>query len=242
MIINGIDTAKKVCEMVAEATSRADIFDRFQIDYCCGGNESLEKICSDQGIDLETITFELRENDERKQRSEGVDLNNLSLLELIEHIEEVHHRFLKRELPCIEELLIKVLAHHSDCAINLNALQEVALAFIADMYQHMEKEEQILFPAIRQIASGNFNPCTSHCGSIQNPVTVMVKEHDAASEFLLTIRKLTNDYTPPDTACTAFRTLFQKLHNLELDMHRHVHKENHVLFPQAIKREMSQIQ
>lgn len=240
MLINELDTSQKVCEMVTEDPSRANIFDRYQIDYCCGGNVSLKEICLAQGIDLRTIVAELKANDEKKMTNERINLNNLSLTELTGHIEQIHHNFLKRELPYMENLLIKVMDHHQDPNLNLNKLHEVFLAFTADILNHMDKEEHILFPTIRQIDTGDFDACVSHCGSIRNPIAVMISEHDTAKEFLLTMRKLSNDYTPPESACTTFRTLFQKLYDLELDMHRHVHKENHILFPKAIEKETAQ--
>lgn len=77
----------------------------------------------------------------------------------------------------------------------------------------------------------------SHCGTVNNPIRVMVAEHDDAGEALARMRTLTDDYTPPPDACNTFGALFDSLHQLERDMHQHVHTENNILFPKAARAE-----
>jgi regulator of cell morphogenesis and NO signaling len=90
----------------------------------------------------------------------------------------------------------------------------------------------VLFPICRRLDSAS-GPQQFHCGSVQNPISVMIREHDDAGEALRRMRELTDDYTAPADACNTYRALFDSLKQLEFDMHRHVHKENSVLFPKA---------
>ena len=115
-------------------------------------------------------------------------------------------------------------------------LAQVFNAFKAELDSHMRKEEVVLFPICRQLDSAG-GPQRFHCGSVGNPIAVMVREHDDAGAALARMRELTNDYTPPPDACNTYRALFDALRQLEQDMHRHVHKENSILFPKAAERE-----
>src|SRR5690606_19143685 len=112
----------------------------------------------------------------------------------------------------------------------------VFLPFRAEMESHMMKEEQVLFPMIRQLESSVSAP-EFHCGSIRNPIRAMEHEHDSAGEALGEFDRLSGHYAPPPDACNTFRAMLDGLRELELDMHQHVHKENNVLFPRALERE-----
>ena len=69
-------------------------------------------------------------------------------------------------------------------------------------------------------------------GSVQNPVTMMMHEHDSAGEALRSMRKGSAGYTPPDDACISFQTLYKALAGFEADLHQHIHLENkHPLSP-----------
>jgi regulator of cell morphogenesis and NO signaling len=130
----------------------------------------------------------------------------------------------------------RVAARHGDTRPELIDLHHVFMQFKADLENHMEKEEQILFPLCRQLEQGATG---FHCGSVQNPISVMVREHDNAGEDLSQMRKLTNDYIPPADACNTYRAMLSGLAELERDMHQHVHTENNILFPKAVRTESS---
>ena len=159
-----------------------------------------------------------------------------TLTELADHIEATHHAYLKEELPRLEFMVHKVTNRHGEHRPALVQMAQVFDAFKAELESHMMKEEQILFPLCRQLehASG---PQHFHCGSVQNPIRVMIQEHDDAGEALRRMRELTDDYSVPMDACGTYRALFDSLKQLEQDMHRHVHKENSILFPKAVEAE-----
>ncbi len=114
--------------------------------------------------------------------------------------------------------------------------RQVLSALTAELAAHMQKEEQILFPLIRQMEAGALEG-PSHCGSVRNPITVMEHEHDSAGDALARMRELTGGFTPPNDACNTYRAWLDGLHQLEQDLHRHIHKENNILFPRAIEFE-----
>ena len=159
-----------------------------------------------------------------------------SLIDLCDHIEQTHHAYLKQELPRLEFLTNKVATRHGDNRPALRELSDVFAALKAEMETHMMKEEQILFPLCRQLDAAEQVPAM-HCGSIGTPIQVMIREHEDAGDALARIRALTDNFTCPPDSCNTFRAMYDSLHELEQDMHQHVHKENNILFPKAIRLE-----
>ncbi len=161
-----------------------------------------------------------------------VDVARMSLSELADHIEQTHHAYLKSELPRLQPMIEKIAARHSDKNSRLDQLTQVYSEFRSEMETHMGKEEQILFPWIRQIdqlpAGGE-----QHCGGIDNPIRVMEAEHQHAGDAVQLMRQLTDGFTTPPEACNTYRATMHALAELEADLHQHVHKENNILFPGA---------
>lgn len=155
---------------------------------------------------------------------------------LADHIERIHHAYLHNELPRLEKMVIKVAKVHGAREPRLNQIKDLFLALSAELTTHLFKEEQILFPMIRQLEASNTLPMF-HCGTVGNPVRQMEFEHDNAGLILAELRKLTDDYTPPEWACNTYRALLAALLTFEQDMHQHIHKENNILFPRAIALE-----
>lgn len=224
-----------VGELVVERPSRARVFERFGIDYCCGGKMSLQQACQKQGIDPQAVLAALEQVSESPE-TDVRDWSTATLSELADHVEATHHAYLKREFPRLEFLTGRVAERHGDVRPELRKLHEVFLAFKSDLEAHMAKEEKVLFPMCRQLGNAVSAP-EFHCGSVSNPVAVMVREHDHAGEDLRQMRKLTGGYVPPEDACNTYRAMLSGLADLEADMHQHVHFENHVLFPKAIAAE-----
>jgi regulator of cell morphogenesis and NO signaling len=224
-----------VGQLVTERPSRAKIFESFGIDYCCGGKKPLAKACAEKGIDPNTVAGILTAFDEQRPETE-TDWSTRTMTELADHIEATHHAYLKQELPRVEALAEKVANRHGDHGPQLFELFQVFNGFKAELVSHMWKEEQVLFPLVRRLDSGD-HAAASHCGSVQNPIRVMMQEHDDAGDAMARMRQLTDNYTPPADACNTYRALFDSLKQIEQDMHRHVHKENSILFPKAVEAE-----
>jgi regulator of cell morphogenesis and NO signaling len=224
-----------VGQLVAARPSRARVFEKFGIDYCCGGKIPLPQACQENNIDLQRVVDALAQ--EATVPTPGqIDWTTRPLRELADHIEATHHAYLKNEFPRLEFLTTKVADRHGRHTPELIEVRDIMLAFKAELEAHMMKEEQILFPICRELESADA-PTTFHCGSIQNPIAVMMREHDDAGSALARMRKLTNDYLPPEDACNTYRAMLAALEELEADMHQHVHKENNILFPRAVEAE-----
>ncbi|MBD1846999.1 iron-sulfur cluster repair di-iron protein [Cyanobacteria bacterium FACHB-63] len=210
-------------------------FEQVNIDYCCGGKRTLEEACRQRGIDPEAFLTQL-EKDAAKEPASEMSFNDLSLTDLANHIEQTHHAYLHTELPRLEKMVIKVAAVHGGEEPRLLEIRNIFLELSAKLAAHLLKEEQVLFPMIRQLEASNVLPIF-HCGSLYNPVSRMELEHDDAGLALEKLRQLTDSYTPPEWACNTYRSMLNALEAFEQDMHQHVHKENNVLFPGAIALE-----
>ena len=228
-----------VGELVVKRPSNARVFERFGIDYCCGGRLPLAVACERKGIDPAAVLAALEQDADRPQAQER-DWSAASFGEITSHIESTHHAYLKRELPRLEQLTDRVAARHGEGHPELRQLHQVFLGFKAELEAHMAKEERVLFPMCRGFDGSTAVALQFHCGSIQNPVAVMVHEHDRAGDDLRQMRELTGDYVPPKGACSSYRALLAGLAELEADMHRHVHLENNILFPRAVAAERKQ--
>lgn len=216
---------------VAERPSAARVFERLGIDYCCGGQRPLEEACRKRGLVPQNVVAELQATLD-DAADEGLNWNEASLTDLCDHIEETHHAYLKEELPRLTAIIAKVVHAHGENHPELPELQRAFLALRAELEPHMQKEEQVLFPAIRRM-EGSPVPPQFPFGSVANPIHVMEAEHDQAGACLAAIRELTEDFRVPEGACNTYRVMLESLRELESDMHQHVHKENNILFPRA---------
>jgi regulator of cell morphogenesis and NO signaling len=224
-----------VGEIVRDRPSLSRLFEQVKVDYCCGGKKTLEEACRQRGIDPQAFLAQL-EDYAAKETVPEVNLTELSLTELADRIERIHHAYLHTELPRLEKMVTKVAAVHGDKEPRLHQIKDVFLALSQELAMHLMKEEQILFPMIRQLEASETLPLF-HCGTLANPVRRMEFEHDEAGTALAQLRELTDDYTPPEWACNTYRAMLDALANLEQDLHQHIHKENNVLFPRALEME-----
>lgn len=223
-----------VGQLVAERPARSRVFEKLGIDYCCGGKLPLAEACSRKGLDAASVLATLSAMEELGAGDDEREPSPLTMTmtELCDHIEATHHAYLRREMPRLDFMTNKVASRHGEHFPWLFELAEVYQGLQNELTAHMMKEEQILFPAIRDLEAGR--PPQSPCGAhLDGPIAVMEHEHDNAGRALERMRELSGDYTPQAEACNTFRAMLDALAELEADMHRHVHKENNVLFPRA---------
>jgi regulator of cell morphogenesis and NO signaling len=226
-----------VGQLVVQRPSRARVFEKFGIDYCCGGKVPLKQAIAAKGLAAETVVAELeREQAPDPQQPGERNWATASLTDLCDHIEKTHHARLKLDLPRLEFLTAKVASRHGDRRPALVEIHRIVLGLRAELESHMAKEEQVLFPFCRQLDQADALP-PAHCGTVRNPIEAMVAEHEDAGEAIARLRALTDNYTPPLDACNTYRAMYDALHTFERDMHQHVHKENNILFPKAIRVE-----
>jgi regulator of cell morphogenesis and NO signaling len=235
--MNKLEIQTTVGQMVVERPQRSRVFDRLHIDYCCGGKRTLEEACTKRELDLEAVLVELEAFDaEAEAQGDAVRPADLTMTELADDIERTHHAYLREELPRLAGLVKKVSAVHGQAHPWLIGLPSVYGELVAELEPHMLKEEQILFPMIRELDQAATAP-SFHCGSVGNPIRMMEMEHQNAGAALDRIREMTNDYGTPEGACNSFRAMLSGLEHLEADLHLHIHKENEILFPKASETE-----
>lgn len=230
---------KTVGSLLAEQPTRAVVFDKYKIDFCCGGGKSLAEACLARGADIDAVIAELLKSDQQAEAAvEPPEIwQDKTITELVDHIEQVHHQFLKQELPRLEFLAEKVARVHGEAHPEMIELAHVFVSLKSEMETHTMKEERILFPYLRALDRGER---TASCfGSVANPIRQMEFEHAEAGEALQQLRQLTNEYTVPEGACNSWRALVDGLSRIDQDLRIHVHKENSILFPKAIERESS---
>lgn len=232
-----IDQETTVGGLVAERIGRARVFERLGIDYCCHGGTSLAEACARRSLDVEHVLSELESSDRAVDADEdATDYAAMSPGALADHIERTHHAYLRRELPRLGELLEKVAARHGDDQPWWRELRDVFSGLRQELELHLMKEEQVLFPLVKRLEAAR-SRFPMHCGSVANPIRAMEHEHDDAGAALAKIRSLTEAHPLPAGACNTRRALHDGLAALEADLHRHIHKENNILFPRAAELE-----
>ncbi|MCH8801431.1 MAG: iron-sulfur cluster repair di-iron protein [Chloroflexi bacterium] len=229
-----------VGEMVVEEPSRARVFEHFGIDYCCGGKIPLAEACATRGTDLDAVLEALHKCEANTSTGSEKDWSQESMTSLVDHIIATHHAYLREEFPRLTRMTERVVQVHGERHSELPEVRDVFAALRDELELHMQKEEQVLFPMIKQLDSGAAG-AVGHCGTIENPIRMMEEEHDNAADALGTLRELTGDFAVPTDACNTYSVMLDGLAKLEADLHQHIHKENNILFPKALAAELNAV-
>src|SRR5262245_32396849 len=232
-----IDLTKTVRDFAVELPEATRVFEKLGIDYCCGGDKTLQDACLASGVSLDKVVGLVEESRNESAGSNGsVNWNSAPLSDLAAYIVNKHHRFTREELSRIRELLVKVCSVHGENHAELHRLRIVFIGLQDELTSHMFKEEQILFPYIQNlelaITQGKPAP-TPPFVTVRNPIRMMIAEHDDAGQALRALREATSNYQVPADGCMSFRALYQGLEEFEKDLHQHIHLENNIRFPRA---------
>jgi regulator of cell morphogenesis and NO signaling len=233
-------TAKTVRELTLEFPEATRIFEKLGIDYCCGGNKSLEEACAARNLSADEVLHSLESAESGAGDSKDRNWQAEPLAGLIAHINGKHHKYTREEIARLGPLFDKVCSVHGGNHPELLRIRESFQGLAQELSSHLMKEEAILFPYIERMEQGAIQgkPVPRPpFGTVQNPVAMMMHEHDSAGETLRALRHLSGGYTPPDEACVSYRTLYKALANFEMDLHQHIHLENNILFPRALEME-----
>jgi regulator of cell morphogenesis and NO signaling len=241
-----VTTARTVRELVLEIPEATRIFEKIGIDYCCGGNKSLKEACASANLSVDEVldSLELAQQQART-KSKHRNWQAEPLADLVDHIKSTHHKYTHEEIVRLKPLLEKVLSVHGT---HHPELQQVCMLFgglAQELTIHMLKEEQVLFPYVVRMEEAVIQReplLPARFGTVENPVAMMMHEHDSAGEALRAIRQASHGYTPPADACVSYQTLYKALADFEKDLHRHIHFENNILFPRAIEMERAESQ
>ena len=234
-------TTKTIRDIALASPQTTRVFEEFKIDYCCGGRKLLQDVCMDAGLDFRVVAQKLESAMKNYDESGSTDLpGKKSPSQLIDYIIGKHHVFTVQEIERLTPLMEKVCQRHGEQHPELFKLQTVFLALSDSLIPHMRKEENVLFPYIQQLESASLNGTSAappHFGTVENPIRMMMADHEQDGERLRKMREISSDYTLPDGACPSFTALYAGLQDLERDLHRHIHLENNVLFPAATELE-----
>ncbi|MCA9605264.1 MAG: iron-sulfur cluster repair protein YtfE [Myxococcales bacterium] len=207
-------------QLAINVPAASRVFKRHKLDFCCSGQRALSEVCRERGLDPKTVLAEL-EREAMKVTEPPVAYSSPD--ELIDHILERYHEPLRQELPELVAMAKRVEIRHGDKPSCPRGLAEHLVALHGDVLEHLAKEEQILFPSIR---AGMV---------VRGPIAVMQLEHEDHGAALERTRTITADLTPPPGACATWRALYLRLQELESELMDHIHLENNVLFPTALR-------
>jgi regulator of cell morphogenesis and NO signaling len=227
---------RSLAQIVNEDHRTATVFEKYDLDFCCKGKRSLREACIESGVPEPEILDQLTAVFQSEIAGGKIYPDDLSISQLIDYIISNHHSYVKKELPRILGYLNKVASKHTDRHPEIKKVEELFTEVKQEMELHMQKEEMIVFLRIqeleKQYAAGLADK--RNIVYLQSPVMVLEEEHERAGDLMTQIKRLTNHYTAPPDACTTYRMVLSALEIFEIDLHRHVHLENNLLFPKAL--------
>jgi len=240
----GSMTQRTVAQLALEIPAAAQVFENLGIDYCCGGNKTLEQACHAVNLPLEQVMDSLEAAKPAAQAARpDRDWQTEPLSELIAHIKDTHHKYTREAISRLVPLLEKVCSVHATKHPELLRISATFGDLAQELSTHMMKEELVLFPYIVRLEEAAIERAPvvpAPFGSVQNPVAMMMHEHDDAGSALRDMRHASNGYALPADACASYQTLYAALVEFEADLHQHIHLENNLLFPRAVEMERRQ--
>lgn len=224
---------QSLASIVTANHQTAPVLEKYNLDFCCKGKRTLTQACTEKGLAVNSVLKELEAS--VNMPAAGKDFTEMNADQLIKYIILKHHFYVKQIMPVIEEHLTKVAFKHGDHYPYMKEALELFTHLKNEMYMHLQKEEVILFPRIKELESlMQYNQQRQvDKNYIYGPVGVMENEHDEAGEIMYRIREITGNYEAPEGACTTFKLVLDELKAFEEDLHQHVHLENNLLFPKA---------
>ena len=234
---------KTVRELAVENPAATRIFEKLGIDYCCGGNQSLDEACRAVNLPLDQVLDSLEMAEQTARSAQKFhDWPREPLADLIAHINGTHHKYTREEIARLGPLFVKVCSVHGQNHPELAEIRAIFAGLAQELTMHMMKEEMVLFPYIVRMEESviqNEPIMPPPFGSVQNPVSMMEHEHDSAGAALGAMRHASSSYSVPPDACVSYQTLYKALAEFEADLHQHIHLENNILFPRAIAMEQA---
>ncbi len=211
-----------VAEIVTDIPLSADIFRKYGIDFCCGGNMSINEAVKNKKVDAETLIDEINELPNHNQGN--INVKYLDAASLIQYIQSRYHETMREEFKNLSPYVTKIAKVHGPNHPFLIQLQDLYRQYRDGMLEHMAQEDEHDFPALIKLSRGEQ---VDHSSDI---IQSLVDDHTQTGQLLEDMRELTSQYQPPSEACQTWRLVYHRLENLERETHEHVHLENHVLF------------
>jgi regulator of cell morphogenesis and NO signaling len=234
-------TEKTVRELALENATATRVFEKLGIDYCCGGDKSLEEACCVANLNIDQVldSLEMAEQSAHAAQKDR-DWQVEPLADLIGHIKNTHHKYTREEMARLSPLFDKVCSVHGKNHPELLQIRGLFQGLSQELTTHLMKEEMVLFPYIVRMEEAAIEKeplVPAPFGTVQNPVSMMEHEHDSAGNALRAMREASNGYSAPADSCVSYQTLYKTLAAFETDLHQHIHLENNILFPRAVAME-----
>jgi regulator of cell morphogenesis and NO signaling len=220
-----------VADLALQFPQAIGIFNTYYLDYCCHGKTPFMQACADAGLNPHKIWQEIMETKFNQGPESKMRFETWDATLLIDYITQHHHTYVRESIPQIMELLNKISDVHGQDSPYVLTVRDTFNALAEELLNHLPKEEEILFPAIRRLLESSTPK--SVAASIQFPISVMEHEHDSAGDLIKSLRSLTSQYTPPASACPTFQYTYKMLKEFDEDLMQHIHLENNILFPKA---------
>jgi regulator of cell morphogenesis and NO signaling len=218
-----------VGDIVGRDYRNADVFEKYGIDFCCGGNVTVAEACRQKGVDPAQLSREIDEI-ATQPADQAQDFAAMDLPALADHIVNTHHVYLKENTASIAAYADKIAEVHGDRHPEVIEIAAIFHKIAADMTLHLQNEEEVLFPTIKKLASEG-----AKVEGMQEVLEALTHDHDEIGAAIHEIRRLADNYKVPGDVCNTFMVTYQKLKEFEDDLHKHVHLENNILFPKAAK-------
>jgi regulator of cell morphogenesis and NO signaling len=239
--VETISNESFVTDLVLKDYRTSDIFRKYNISYCCGGKISLQAVCEMHKIDIDLLKNELNGSMRTIQVSSSINFDNWSIDFIVDYIINVNHYYLAINLPEITDTLRRFAEGHQSKYPYLADLVESFNQFSTTLLPHLEQEEKVIFPYIKQLAHA-YESKEPYAGllvrtlrkSIESMVT---QEEENIENYLSRFRELTDNYTAPSNACITHKVALSKLKELDSDLVHHIYLEKEILFPKAIRIE-----
>jgi regulator of cell morphogenesis and NO signaling len=232
---------RSIGDLVADDYRTAAVFKQYGIDFCCGGKSTVAEVCEKKKISLVELTQKLQQMEYRATAPQ-LNFKDWALPFLVDYIINVHHQYVQDKLPQLLQYSRKVAKVHGHAYTETVAIADKLEMLAEELFAHLKKEELVLFPYVKKMwkqKEAQEKAEAPPFGRASNPIRMMEQEHEFAGRMMAEIRRLSNDFTPPESACNTYRVLYALLEEFEQDLHQHVHLENNILFPAAIKLEAS---
>jgi regulator of cell morphogenesis and NO signaling len=230
-------------ELVTEDFRKADVFNKYGLDFCCGGTKSLKEACEEKGINEKEVEKALSEV-ESLPKNRHQDFNSWELDFLVDYILNIHHKYVKSSVTMLYDVSQKVANVHGENHPEVIKIAGLFETIARELDTHIVKEETILFPYIKKLAVAkreNTGMEPASFGSVESLIRTMETEHVDVGKSMDEINRLSNGFATPKDACSSYRALYAKLNEFEQDLHRHIHLENNILFPKTIQMEKEQL-
>lgn len=243
---SNVNRDASVADIVRNDYRAADVFRKYNIEYCCGGKYSLHVACQMNGVNEQQVVHDLEEAMREVNTSNTLNFNEWHIDFLTDYIVNVHHQYLRKALPQLQDYVSRFSDGHRNKYSYLEELQRLVTQLNRIFLPHLQQEEEIIFPYIRQIGHAYYSResyASLLVRTLRKPVEdIMAHEHEVTGKMMHRMRELTDNYTAPENACLSHKVTFLKLKEVDNDLVQHLHLENNILFPKAIAMEKELLQ